>query len=95
MNTNKYLGALSNIYEEYDAFYIMNKYGENTHKEEFKLLEELFKNDEKASRVINYLKNCYDCYYKYEESEKSYFNYLEERIRGILNEENSSNFRNN
>lgn len=37
----EYLEAVDKLENEYDAFYIENKYGEGTHKKEFELLAKL------------------------------------------------------
>lgn len=58
---------LLNIWKDYDAFYFANKYGEeSTHIEQFKNLRELLKQDELSQRALNWISQCYDCYYKNE-----------------------------
>lgn len=81
----KYLNALEEILNNYDAFFINNKYGdmkENTHKEQFELLISLFKDDELSMRAINWIKNCYDCYYKseVENDDNTAFGHLKKEI---------------
>lgn len=75
--------ALNEIINEYDAFLINNKYGnddDNTHKEQFNSLSQL--KGDKVKNAIGWIKNCYDCYYKdeYINDEDSAFAYLKEQI---------------
>ena len=56
--------AIDSIYNDYDAFYITNKYGDGTHGKEFGIIIEATKGDSKAVQAIGWIKNCYDCYYK-------------------------------
>ena len=75
---NKYIEAIEKIKNEYDAFYFENKYGKNTHEEEFKILEEL--KGEKVTNALGWIKAQYDCHYK-EEIENEVdnpFDYLED-----------------
>lgn len=78
---------LNEIKEGYDAFYFANKYGEeSTHKEQFKKLRELLKNDEMSQRALNWISNCYDCYYINEyngEDNSNPFYYLECKIKEL------------
>lgn len=70
--------AINKLKNEYDAFFIENKYGDETHNEEFELLSTL-----KGDKVINalaWIKDCYDCYYKDELEEGNAFDYLESLI---------------
>lgn len=60
----EYLEAVDKLENEYDAFYIGNKYGDGTHKKEFELLANL--KGDKVPNALGWIKNCYDCYYKYE-----------------------------
>mgnify|MGYP006956326525 FL=1 len=80
----EYLKAVDNLLDSYDAYYIANKYDEknNTHKKEFKMLIDLFENSEMDLRAIQWIHNCYDCYYKsqYENDEESPFAYLKKSI---------------
>ena len=65
MNKEKLYQALEDLYNEYDAYYITNKYGsaqDNTHKEQFELLSKL--QGEKVALALKWIRNCYDCYYK-------------------------------
>lgn len=57
------LKVLDEIKDGYDAFYIENKYGTNTHQKQFDLLEQNVKGD-KMPNALGWIKNCYDCYYK-------------------------------
>lgn len=76
---NKYLEAIDKLENNYDAFYIGNRYGiENTHEKEFKLLSEL----DGVENCLAWIHDCYDCYYKNELGEDNPFNYL----RGVVNE---------
>ena len=61
--TNK---DLLEIWKSYDAFYIENKYGTNTHKEEFERLQKLLKDDEYSLQRLDFMLNNYDSYYKNE-----------------------------
>ena len=76
------LEALDDIKDIYDAFYIHNKYGENTHQKQFDLLEKNLKGD-KVSNAIAWIKGCYDCYYKYEFEDETgtAFGYLRSLIK--------------
>lgn len=83
MNKEELLNAVNALENEYDAYYIGNKYGvENSHKKEFKLLSNL--KGDKVQNALNWIHDCYDCYYKNELEEDNAFNYL----RGIINETN-------
>ncbi len=77
----EYLEAVDKLENEYDAFYIENKYGDGTHKKEFELLAKL--KGEKVLNALNWIRNCYDCYYKHENGEDSPFEYL----RKVINDE--------
>lgn len=81
---NKYLQALEKIKNEYDAYYIENKYGDGTHKEEFDLINSILPDKHKGS--LNRIRNCYDCYYKNQLNENSAFAYLEQILKEINNE---------
>lgn len=76
---------LNEIKNKYDAYYFANKYGEaNTHKEQFKKLSEYLKEDELSQRALNWISQCYDCYYvnEYnEENNSNPFYYLENKIK--------------
>lgn len=78
---------LLEIYQEYDAYYFANKYGEeSTHKEQFKRLRELLKDDELSQRALNWISICYDCYYAKEYTEKNDnnpFYYLQNKINEV------------
>ena len=80
---NKYQEALDSIKESYDAFYIENKYGTNTHLKEFELLSNL--KGEKVVNAINWIMFEYDCYYKddYDDENGTAFGYL----RGLIENE--------
>ena len=77
----EYLNAVDKLENEYDAFYFENKYGEGTHSKEFELLKNL--KGEKVLNDLNWIRNCYDCYYKHENVEDSPFEYL----RKVINDE--------
>ena len=83
MNETDYQEAITEIYQSYDAFYIENKYTEDggTHKKEFDVLIEFVKNDERALRIINWIKHHYDCYYKIEADNSIEFYYLRNFIK--------------
>ena len=49
---SKELKALNDIKKYYDAFYIENKYGNNTHNEEFDLLEKYFKDSNRRKIYV-------------------------------------------
>lgn len=72
---NKYQRAIEKLKNEYDAFYLENKYGKGTHPEEFATLSEL--EGELVPNAIGWIRNCYDCYYQHELDEDSAFAYLE------------------
>lgn len=83
MNKELLEKALDEIFNEYDAFLINNKYGsaeENTHREQFEILSQL--KGKNVEQALGWIKNCYDCYYKkyYENDEESPFAYLKDRI---------------
>ena len=62
-----YQVALQSIIDNYDAFYIGNKYRNGgTHKKEFELLETLASSDNKVKNALAWIKYNYDCYYKEE-----------------------------
>lgn len=71
--------AINNLKNEYDAYYFENKYGTCTHQEEFDLLSTLKgeRVDKKLEWALEWIKNCYDCYYKDELEEGNAFDYLE------------------
>ena len=83
MTKEELLKALDEIKESYDAFYIENKYGTNTHQKQFDLLEKKLKGD-KLPNALGWIKNCYDCYYKdeYKDESGTAFEY----IRNLINE---------
>lgn len=84
MNREDCIKAVDDLLNEYDAYYIMNKYDEenNTHKKQFEMLIKLFENDSKSLRAIQWIHNCYDCYYKnqFENDDESPFAYLKGSI---------------
>lgn len=89
------LEALSRIKESYDAYYFMNKYGDDgTHKEEFAVLSPLMVSDLDKS-ALAWIKDCYDCYYKDElENHPNAFDHLEfqlshNKIYEVLTDESS------
>ena len=78
---------LLDIYNDYDAYYFANKYGEeSTHKEQFKRLRELLREDELSQRALNWVSNCYDCYYAkeyVEMNDNNPFYYLQNKINEV------------
>lgn len=81
MDNKELIKAIDDLWNNYDAFLFNNKYGENTHKKQFKLLEEKFKKDEMSMKAIKWIKNCYDCYYKEDfNDDKSAFAYLKKQL---------------
>ena len=78
---NKYLKAIDKLENEYDAYFVSNKYGENTHQKEFDLLKEL--KGEKVKNALAWIHNCYDCYYKNENDENGPFEYLRLCAKGV------------
>ena len=83
------LKKLDEIKDGYDAYYIENKYGEEgTHKEQFEKLREYLKDDEMSMRALNWISQCYDCYYKDDEdynveNDSNPFYYLETKIKEV------------
>lgn len=78
MMKQEYLDAVDKLENEYDAFYIENKYGDGTHNKEFELLSKL--KGVKVPNALGWIKNCYDCYYKSENGSDSPFAYLRQVI---------------
>lgn len=78
------LKALDEIKENYDAFYIANKYGKNTHKKQFQLLEKHLKGKDVSNALI-WIINEYDCYYKnyYIIEKGTAFEYLRNLIKEV------------
>ena len=70
--------AINNLKNEYDAFFIENKYGKGTHNDEFELLSTL--KGDKVANALAWIKDCYDCYYKDELAKGNAFDYLESLI---------------
>ena len=66
---DKLLKALDEVQDGYDAYYISNKYGECTHKEQFDMLFNAFKGDKVITNALAWVKGCYDCYYKNEHTQ--------------------------
>ena len=56
--------AVNDLENDYDAFYMMNRYSwkDNTHAKEFEMLSKL--EDDKVSHELAWIHDCYDCYYK-------------------------------
>ena len=73
-----YKEAINNLKNEYDAFFIENKYGEGTHNDEFELLSTL--KGDKVAKALGWIKDCYDFFYKDELEEGNAFDYLESLI---------------
>ncbi len=93
MTKKDYIKAVDDLLNGYDAYYFINKYDDlenNTHKNQFELLINLLKDDEISMRAINWIKNCYDCYYKskFENDEESPFAYLKSSINKVGGSEN-------
>lgn len=88
----KLLKAIEDLWTSYDAYYFINKYDDlekNTHKEQFELLINQLEDDEMSMKAINWIKICYDSYYKNEfddEQEDNAFNYLRNKIEEIWND---------
>ena len=78
----KMLKAIETLYNEYDSFYMPNKYGtieDNTHKEEFEMLSKL--KGEQVDYALNWIRFSYDCYYKNEfTGPKTAFAYLRQVV---------------
>lgn len=73
---------LLSLWENYDAYFIGNKYGEGTHEKEFKSLSELLP-DEVSTKALSWIRHCYDCYYKneYEDmNDSNPFWYLQNKL---------------
>lgn len=79
MSKDQLLKAINDLQNEYDAFYMMNRYSwekdENTHAKEFKMLSTL--KGDKVQNALAWIHDCYDCYYKDELDEDNAFAYLE------------------
>lgn len=77
-----YEKALDEIKDEYDAFYIANKYESDvtktTHGTQFAKLLEL--KGDKVTNAVHWIAREYDCYYKneYENEDDTAFGYLRE-----------------
>ena len=87
LDKEKIIKAINKLQDSYDAFFIDNKYSSledlsnNTHKIEFELLFENFKNDEMCVKAINWIMGCYDYYYKDEFNDgNDAFSYLRNKI---------------
>ncbi len=88
MKKEDYLNMLKTLLDEYDAFYFMNKYctlenlKNNTNEYEFTNLYNLLKTDMVSIKALNWILNCYDCYYKneVESDQDSAFGYLKNKI---------------
>lgn len=82
MNKEEMLKAVDELENEYDAYYMMNKYGDkNTHAKQFEMLSTL--KGELVPNALGWIRHCYDCYYKHENSEDSPFNYLRKAIEDV------------
>lgn len=84
MEKEELLKALDEIKESYDAYYIENKYGTNTHQKQFDLLEQNVKGD-KMPNALGWIKNCYDCYYKddFIDEKGTAFEYIRNQINEV------------
>ena len=81
MKDKELIKAIDDLWNNHDAFLFYNKYEENTHKKQFELLEERFKQDEMSMKAIEWIKNCYDCYFKEDfNDDKSAFAYLKKQL---------------
>ena len=78
---------LNEIKHDYDAFYIENKYGKNTHDKQFNELKKYFKNDELSLKAINWIQHQYDCYYIDKLEKDNAFLHLEKILKMITHEE--------
>lgn len=82
------LNAIDTLYNEYDAFYMLNTLGEiedNSHKKEFEILSEL--KGELVDKALNWIRFYYDCYYKNEYTgEETAFAYLKQVVNSGENE---------
>lgn len=87
--TNLYL---KDILDSYDAYFIVNKYGnkeQNTHHEQFSTLKELLKDDKASLVALDYLYYNYDCYYKNEFNtmdDSNPFYYLQKILNSLKDE---------
>ena len=96
MDKEKYLKAIDDLYNEYDAYYFVNKYDgleNNTHREQFELLADLLVKDyPMAGSALSWIKNCYDCYYKeqYLNDDESPFSYLKSAVNKKLGGNNDN-----
>lgn len=76
---NEYLEAINDLQNNYDAYFMGNRYGdENTHAKQFKLLSAL--KGDKVKNALAWIHDCYDCYYKDELGEDNPFDYLREIV---------------
>lgn len=80
-NKENLLKALDEIKNSYDAFFISNKYGKNTHQEQFDLLSKEL-NLPLDRGALAWIKYEYDSYYKgdYEDEAGSAFEYIRNLI---------------
>lgn len=80
MNKEELLMAVNNLQNEYDAFYMMNRYSwekdENTHAKEFEMLLSLKDKGDTVENALVWIHDCYDCYYKDELGIDNAFAYL-------------------
>lgn len=90
MNENeKLLKAIDYLLDGYDAFYMMNRYSwekhKNTHADEFKMLSVL--KGDKVNNALSWIHDCYDCHYKNEirANADNPFNYLRSMIQNEIN----------
>ena len=88
MNKIELLKALEEIKESYDAFYLANKYGDCTHKEQFEKLSQV-KGLSLETGALAWVRYEYDCYYKneFEDERGTAFEY----IRNLINKEVTEN----
>lgn len=83
------MDELNVIKNRYDAYFMGNRYDiENTHEDEFVYLRDLLKNDAKSQRALDWIHDCYDCFYKDDpdynvQDDSNPFYYLECKIKEL------------
>lgn len=88
-----YLDALQEVYETYNCYSAMNIYHNlflNTHKEEFILLTDLFKEDLGCISLLMSIIECYN-YNDKEKFDKEVFYYLTNKINELLGGDKNGN----
>jgi len=84
MNQIKLLLSLKEIKESYDAFFVLNKYGEGTHEEQFEVLQKHFKNDRLSSNALRWIRDNYDCYRIDRQDKSGPFYHLEQKLKKYI-----------